>query len=206
MGIILDIIILCILGLSIFLGYRKGLISVIFNLCALFLAIILTWILYTPISNLIIENTQLDEKIEATIIEKGVVESDGSNLKNGEKNEYLEEFIKKAINEKKNEAVKNTAGILAEKTVSIIVAVGLFIILRIGLIFIKFIANGIAELPLIKQFNKAGGILYGILRGIIIICAIFTICFILISVNNAETISQAIETSIISKFIFNIMF
>ena len=52
MGIVLDIILLAILVLSLFFGYKKGLISV-FNLCAFLVAIIITWILYTPVTNLI---------------------------------------------------------------------------------------------------------------------------------------------------------
>ena len=59
MGIVLDVIILSVLALSLILGYRKGLIGVAFNLCAFLVALIITWILYTPITNLVINNTQI---------------------------------------------------------------------------------------------------------------------------------------------------
>ena len=71
MGIILDIILIFIMALSIILGYKKGLVKVAVKLCAFLIAVIITLVFYKPVSNLIIENTQLDEKIEGVIIENG---------------------------------------------------------------------------------------------------------------------------------------
>ena len=214
MGIVLDIVVVVLFLVSAFLGYKKGLINVIFNLCAFIIAFILTWILYTPVSNLIINNTQLDENIKSTIIEKGVVEEneennqEKSNKKEKSKdesnvNKYVENYVSKAANEAKNEIVKSTADIVAEKTVAIIVAIGLFIVIRLILILLRFVANGIAELPLIKQCNEVGGLAYGIIRGLFVIYLLFAICFIVMSVNNIEAVSNVIDGSFISKFIYN---
>ena len=70
MGIILDIVLLAIFALSVFVGYKKGLIGVVFNLCAFLVSLVLTWILFTPVSNMIIKNTQIDDNIKNVIIEK----------------------------------------------------------------------------------------------------------------------------------------
>ena len=74
MGIVIDIIIIAILFLSIFLGYKKGLIKLVFNLCAFLIALIVTFILYRPISAIVINNTDFDENIKQTILEKGITE------------------------------------------------------------------------------------------------------------------------------------
>ncbi len=204
MGIFLDIIVLVILALSIFLGYKKGLINVIFNLCAFVIAIVVTWILYTPVSNLVIENTQLDENIKNTIIEKGVTSEEGEITEEETGiGKFVKEYVSKTSNNAKNEVVKNSANIIAEKTVAIIVAIALFIVVRIALFLLKFIANGLAELPIVKQFNEAGGILYGTIRGVFVIYVLFAICFIVMSVNNIEAVSNTIESSVISEFIYN---
>ena len=203
MGIFLDIIVLVILALSIFLGYKKGLINVIFNLCAFVIAIVVTWILYTPVSNLVIENTQLDENIKNTIIEKGVTSEEGEITEEETGiGKFVKEYVSKTSNNAKNEVVKNSANIIAEKTVAIIVAIALFIVVRIALFLLKFIANGLAELPIVKQFNEAGGILYGTIRGVFVIYVLFAICFIVMSVNNIEAVSNTIESSVISEFIY----
>ena len=69
MGLIIDIVIIAILALCIIMGYKKGLINVIFNIFAFLLAIIITLVLYKPVSDIIIKNTDIQEKIETEIIE-----------------------------------------------------------------------------------------------------------------------------------------
>ena len=106
MGIILDIVIIAIFLLSVFLGYKRGLINVIFNLCAFILAIVVTWILYTPVTNFVVNNTQLDESIKSVIIEKGVVPED--TTKDEEKDEvskYIDQYVSKTVNSTRNEAL-----------------------------------------------------------------------------------------------------
>ena len=151
MGIILDVIILSVLALSLILGYRKGLIGVAFNLCAFLVALIITWILYTPITNLVINNTQIDEGIRNSKTEEN----------NNVINQYIQKYVTEPATNTANNVVEETAKVVSEKVVAIGVAIGLFIVVRIGLILLKFVAEAIAKLPVIKQFNKAGGLIYG---------------------------------------------
>ena len=85
MGILIDIILILILVLNIVLGYKRGLINVIFSICAFFIAIILTLILFKPISNLIINNTEIDNKIREVIIHNNS-NKDDANIAEKEKN------------------------------------------------------------------------------------------------------------------------
>ena len=66
-GIILDIILVAIIALNVFICYKKGLVKLAVGLIAFFVAIIVAMALCKPVSNLIAEKTQLDEKIEETI-------------------------------------------------------------------------------------------------------------------------------------------
>lgn len=200
MGIFIDIVIVAILLLSIIMGYKKGLVNVIFNLCAFLVAIIITVILYKPIAGIVINNTQIDENIEQTIIEKGTSEKEENT--DGSLDEYIEKYVQDAAVDAKNEAVQIAAKAIAVNVVNIITAILLFIIVRIALIFVKFLVEALAEIPIIKQFNKAGGILYGALRGLIIIYVLLAILFFIVSVNNNIEISSAIDSSIITKYLY----
>lgn len=204
MGIILDIVLLAIFALSVFVGYKKGLIGVVFNLCAFLVSLILTWILFTPVSNMIIKNTQIDDNIKNVIIEKGVivVESNDKENEDNQINKYIQEYVSKPIKNTANNAVEETATIISQKVVAIGVAIGLFIVIRIVLIFLKFIAEGIANLPIIKQCNKAGGTLYGVIRGLFIVYIVLAILFFIMSINNAGVIADTINSSIISKYLY----
>ena len=204
MGIILDIVLLAIFALSVFVGYKKGLIGVVFNLCAFLVSLVLTWILFTPVSNMIIKNTQIDDNIKNVIIEKGVIVVENNDKENEDNqiNKYIQEYVSKPIKNTANNAVEETATIISKKVVAIGVAIGLFIVIRIVLIFLKFIAEGIANLPIIKQCNKAGGTLYGVIRGLFIVYIVLAILFFIMSINNAGVIADTINSSIISKYLY----
>lgn len=197
MGIFLDITLVIILGLSIFFGYKKGLIKVAFNLCAFILSIIITFFLYTPITNWVIKNTEFDENIKEMIIEK----SGGKD--HHTENDHIQKFVSEYINETKENALNDMAVIISEKAIAIAVAIILFIAIRLLLILLSFLVSGIANLPIIKQFNTLGGVVYGALIGVFIIYLILAIMFFVVFVNNNGTIAKVIETSTISKILYN---
>ena len=95
MGLLMDIVLVAILVLNVIIGYKKGLINVIFNICAFLLAIVITIILYKPVSNLIIKNTGIDKKIENIIIENFSADTtDSGETKYVGVIDYLEKYAK----------------------------------------------------------------------------------------------------------------
>ena len=203
MGIILDVIIVAIVVLNIFICYKKGLVKLAVGLIAVLAAIILALILYKPVSNIIIKNTDIDEKIENAIINNFSADTNG----NGEVRyvgilDYLEKYVDDAINKTQNEIVYETAGTMAIKIVNTAVLLGIFLIVRIVLQLLTFVSDIITSLPIIKQFNEVGGVLYGIARAILIIYVILAILFFVIFATENATISNAIADSFITKFLY----
>ena len=203
MGIILDIILVAIVALNIFICYKKGLVKLAVGLIAVLAAIILALILYKPVSNIIIKNTDIDEKIENAIINNFSADTNG----NGEVRyvgilDYLEKYVDDAINKTQNEIVYETAGTMAIKIVNTAVLLGIFLIVRIVLQLLTFVSDIITSLPIIKQFNEVGGVLYGIAKAILIIYVILAILFFVIFATENATISNAIADSFITKFLY----
>ena len=140
MGIILDVVIISIMALSIFLGYRKGLVKIAVKLCAFLIAKIVSIVFYKPVSNIIINNTQLDEKIESVIIENGSIKIEEDEIRKDEQGEqqtnesFLENvqgYVDETITETQNELVRKAAKEISGRLINIIVIVGLFIITRL---------------------------------------------------------------------------
>ena len=203
MGSILDVIIVAIVVLNIFICYKKGLVKLAVGLIAVLAAIILALILYKPVSNIIIKNTDIDEKIENAIINNFSADTNG----NGEVRyvgilDYLEKYVDDAINKTQNEIVYETAGTMAIKIVNTAVLLGIFLIVRIVLQLLTFVSDIITSLPIIKQFNEVGGVLYGIVKAILIIYVILAILFFVIFATENATISNAIADSFITKFLY----
>ena len=205
MGIVADVILCSIVILNVFIGYKKGLIKVAFNIFAFFIAIIATLILFKPISNLIINNTQIDDKIKETIVTKASrnQEQNESKKNKGFVQEYIENEIKNKAEEVKNTTIEAIAGTISIRAVEILTWILLFIVIRIALILLKFLSETISEIPIIKQFNEIGGIIYGIIKSAVIIIFVLTIIFIISSINGNGKVNDAIEESYVTKFLYN---
>lgn len=203
MGIILDIILISLLALSIFLGYKKGLVKVAVKLCAFLIAVIVSLIFYKPVSNIIINNTDLNEKIENIIIEnctKKLEESNNEEQKNILEN--MQEYVNTSITQTQNEIVKNAAKEISVRLIHILAILGLFIITRLALILLVIVSDVITNIPIIKQFNEIGGIIYGIIRGLVIIYISLAVLFLIVSVTTNNNILSILNSSIITKFMY----
>lgn len=184
MGILIDIILIAIIILSAFLGYKKGLIKLGTKIFAGIIAIIVTIIIYKPMANIIINNTEFDEKIQSTIIENTEV---SNNIENGVVNEILQREVENISN----------------GVVYLIIGVLLFIFIKIILNVLVSFIDIVAKLPILKQFNEIGGIAYGLIRGGLIICIFIIIIGITAKINPKNKINQYINDSYLTKIIYN---
>lgn len=191
MGIIIDIIIVAIIALSTFLGYKIGLVKLGAGLFAGILAIVLTLVIYKPVAGLIIDKTQLDEKIENVIVEN----TQKAISNNTNSNNIITEHIS-------NELLPSTSGKLSIKIVYIITSIVIFIssglIIRIIVSFLDLVA----KLPLLKQFNAIGGIAYGFVRGIIITGICIFLMGVFVNMNPESSLNKGMENSYITKTIY----
>ena len=154
---------------------------------------------------MVINNTQIDDKIKEAIIITASrnQEQKESNENNGFIQEYIENEIKSKAEEVKNSAIESIAGAISIRVIEILTWIILFIVIRIALILLKFLSETISEIPIIKQFNEIGGIVYGIIKSAVIIIFILTIIFIISSIYGNGKINDAIEESYVTKFLYN---
>ncbi len=190
--LILDIGILLFVGLSTFIGYKLGLIKVAFGIVSFIIAILISLLLYRPISNAITNHTQIPEKIQTQI-----------ELRLSSENKESTNFIDHYYTNAKNASAK----IIAQNITSTIINIGsaliIFLLLRIILLFLRFSTDLIAKLPLIKQCNHIGGFLYGIVAGFLIVYLFFTIISIISPLIDLSAFLKLINSSIIGNIMYN---
>lgn len=171
MSIIIDLIIVGIIALCVIVGYAKGLTGALIKIVSFVLSLVIAFILYMPISNYIINNTQIDNMIENTIRES-ILKNDDQTQKEENMPTAITDYINQRVEDASNSVKENVVNSTAKDVSQTIVRAGtwimLFIIARIALIVLKFITALIAKLPVIKQFDKLGGIIYGLLEGLVI--------------------------------------
>lgn len=196
MGIVLDAIIIGVISLCTYIGYKRGLIKVVVSFLAFFIAIILTLLLYKPVANQIIEKTSIDENIEKSISSK-IEDIDYEN-----EDDNLAEFIKSTIDDYKEKSTEYIAESLTVTIIEGITFIGLYIVIRIVLFVLSFIFDFIASLPIIEQFDKTGGFIYGILLGIFVAYIFFAILYFSIPLLENADILEYVNQSHIGKFFY----
>ena len=201
MGIVIDIILVLIVALSAFLGYKKGLVELGAKLFAGIIAIVITLIIYKPVGNIVIKNTSIDEKIENTILEKTTnVIDENSKISD---NKYIQDASDNAVSQVKEEVLPEQARNIAVNIVYVATALILFIVSKIVLSIVISLANAVASLPILKQFNEVGGLLYGLVRGAIISLVLILVIGTIAKLNPNGSLSKNVESTYLLKEVYS---
>ena len=205
MTIIVDLIILAIIVLCVIVGYIKGLTGALIKILSFVLSIVIAFILFIPISNLIINNTQIDENIAQSIREMIIGNNNDTQIEENMPStitDYIGQKVDEASDSAKETVVDSTAREVSLTIVKAGTWIALFIVARILLILLRFITSLIAKLPIIKQFDKVGGVIYGLLEGLIIVYVVLAIISFASPMMSGD-IANAIDNSTIGSMMYN---
>lgn len=202
MGIIVDLIIIAVVLLFIFLGYKKGLTGSLIKLLSFIIAIVVAFVLYKPVANAVIENTVIDDNIRTTLSATLCVE---------DKTENTEENVPSTIMDNINKEIENAtdevkANVIDNTTITIVnigSGIVIFLAVRVILVLISLFAKILTDLPVIKQVDKLGGLAYGAIEGIVIVYAVLAVISLtsVIWANNA--VVTAIAKSSLGEMLYN---
>ena len=202
MGIIVDLIIIAVVLLFIFLGYKKGLTGSLIKLLSFIIAIVVAFVLYKPVANAVVENTVIDDNIRTTL---------SATLGVEDKTENTEENVPSTIMNNINKEIENAtdevkANVIDHTTITIVnigSGIVIFLAVRVILVLISLFAKILTDLPVIKQVDKLGGLAYGAIEGIVIVYAVLAVISLtsVIWANNA--VVTAIAKSSLGEMLYN---
>lgn len=210
--LIIDLIVLAVVIIFTIIGYKRGLVKIAFGLCTFVLALVITLILYKPISSLVIANTEIDDNIEKAITNKilpeGVSETDLINfdaLENSEVYSHLleNELYASIIKSSEEVSIQHISKTLSTKIIEAVVMLAIYIIAKIVLRFVTALADLVAKLPLLNTFNSLGGIIVGFLQGCLIILVIFAIVSLMSPMLDPSVVNTINESSVCSTIYNN---
>lgn len=214
MGFIVDIVILLIIGLCTFLGYKNGLAKSLLKLCTSIIALVVALMLYKPLVNFVVDHTTIDENIQLSlerILKNGIEENGNENEQLVKEDsgmpkpvvEYLNKNFKSTVEEKKDEAVTSVARGAALLIVNIACVIVLYLAIKVLLKILTIITDIVTKIPLIKQFNEIGGFIFGLLQGVLVVLIIMTLISIFAPLTGSYTLPNMILESKIGSFIYN---
>lgn len=197
MWIIFDVAVIIIITACTFIGYKQGLVKSAIKILSFFIAIIAALSLYKPVSGIIINNTPIDDDIKKAIIEKITPEGVNPNQEVEIKDNFTLKILDGATN-----SIEQIAEAFTVKLIEIITILLIYIIAKILLKFVTTLTDLITKLPLLKEINQLGGLIYGIIKGIVLVYTILAVIY-LASPLLDETISNKINETIITKILYN---
>lgn len=213
MSILVDLILVAIIAVCAILGYCRGLTKALLKIVSFVLAIVIAFVLFKPISLLIINHTKIDDNIQSAIEEKmvGFVDNTSGNVEEAMKENssmpaVMTQYIQEAVAENKGngeEAARQAAKSVADIIINAGTWIFVFILARIILIFAKSLLELIVKLPVIKQMDKIGGVAYGLIEGLVIIYVGFAILSFVSPMFDSAEVLSAINNAAIGGFIYN---
>lgn len=212
LGIIVDVIVLLIIVGNAAMYYKIGLTRVVFNVFSTIIAIILVFLLYKPVTNYIYVHTQMAQNLETTIKEKmegflpGGSSADINELANSEENGLFKIFMGETsgefIQNSANDIEIYVASNITYRIISILVYFALFTMIRIVLCILKDYADFLANLPFICIINSTGGMIYGVVKGFLIVYVLFAILSLMMPMISDTVVIKAIEEAWIGSKMF----
>lgn len=184
-----DIVVIAIVIIAIFMGYKKGFIKTLFGVLSFFIAIAITFTFYKPVMELIKERTGFEEWLygylyEMNLEDKNAEEVSGEQVVLSESGENyinnLPDAIVKMIglDEFKENAKVTVIEKIVEFVVKLLAIVIVYMVSKLILLVLVLVLDSIAKLPVLKQFNELLGLVLGGMLGFIqvyVVCAIITL-------------------------------
>lgn len=185
---ILTIIILAVLALSIFGGYKKGFLKTAFSLVSWIIVLVLCNFATPIVTDMLIEKTDIEVVVQTTVdtkinevINETIETSDLAELEAA-----LPAGLKTALfgeNGSLQEVVTN--GVALDTTALVNGIVGILgfvitvIVLRLAMVVVEAVLNIVAKLPLIGPMDKLLGLACGVGKGIILCWVVLAIVSVL---------------------------
>ena len=190
---ILDIILITLFILMMLYGYKKGCIGIVAKLISLLVAFVLAYILAEVAGNYII-GTSLGETIETSI----------KNTVLGEIKNEDQSTVISIVQEKLNIEAEET---IVEKIIDYVFTgigfVVVFVATRIVLWIAQKILESIFDLPVLKTFNKLGGVIASVALFLIEISILLAVVKSVSTLTFMNSVVNFIESSVITKALYD---
>ncbi|MBQ9766605.1 MAG: CvpA family protein [Lachnospiraceae bacterium] len=185
------VVVLAIIALMGFVGFKKGLIKMVFSLVSTIAALLIA-VIFSPVVSGIMKNSEnvvgfIDEKVTSIVnfSSEEAAEAGESEQEDLISSLPLPESIKQSLLE--NNTAENYVSLKVDEfeeyvcrqiTNVIINAIAFVITLIIAIVALWFVCNALnllAKLPLLRQLNATAGLAAGLAEGILIVWILFVV-------------------------------
>jgi uncharacterized membrane protein required for colicin V production len=228
MAIILDILVLGIIGISVFLSWKKGMIKTLFSLVGGIAAIVLAVSMSAPVAKWVNEEfvsptlkrtvltaingsdvgKEYDEALAAVDVVDKLQEMPPKLRSFLEKLDVDVEALMSSADQTKEDSVaakeklvNSIVDPISETASKAIALVGLFIVFFVALFVATALLDKVfAVLPFAKTINKSGGVIFGLIRAFLLVFILGAVAYGLAS-GNLLLSAEELEKTLLLKWV-----
>ena len=204
----IDLLILILMILSVYFGYKKGFLKTITGVLSIILSLVIAVSLYQPVEKYIKKTVvyeyvydNVNSQLETPDEETNQISEYGAGKLNLPRN-FLKTMQIKA-NDAKESITDTIADFSADSAVKIISMLLVFFAARLIILGILAIAGLIKKLPLIGWSDRILGVLFGFVRGFLIIYLILAVITVSAHIKSDNFLARAVKQSEIAKIMYN---
>ena len=227
---VMDIIVIAIILISVYFGYKKGFVKSAISLLSFFVAIGLAVTFYKPLAVILTENTTIDdwivesivssnneinseEKLDNMYISGDVMQETSQNCENkiDENSAAITNIFSELpavitqnfnIEEIKNNAKEEIAHQTSELIMNLLSLIIIYVIVKITLLVAMIVLNGIMQIPVLKQLNEILGMAFGAVIGFAQVYISFAVITFVSSICDITVAIEMIKASSFASVLY----
>ncbi len=218
---IMDIILIIVIAIAGFVGYKMGFIKAVISFLSFFVAIALALAFYNPLSVILAENTSIDDWIEEKIMNydpSGDTEIQNEDIaelpataesKEGRAISDILEDLPTVVSNSLNVAdIQNNirheiAKKVSELIMKLLSLIIIYVLVKVTLSIALLVLGGMTKLPVLKQLNEILGMTLGAIIGFLNMYLVFAILTFVSSITNIDFVIDAIKSSMFASVMFD---
>lgn len=202
---VIDILLILVIALSAFIGYKKGFVKVIVKLGTFLIALVLAFLLQSSVAKFIGEDIGFKNTISTTVQNKL---SDYAKSKEDDKKTDIKmlektiDEINSAAEEKKAEVIQKWANNIADFILKGLSFIIIFFTVAIVMGILSLILNTVVKLPVLNTLNGVLGLGSAVILMVFRIMILLTIIYFMSPLEIVEPVINYINTSCITKLLY----
>jgi len=217
----IDLVVLAvILGFGL-IGLASGFVNTVFKIASFFLSIFLAVKFYPAVAEML-KKTSLFSTIKGSILKslfhqnQSLIQGVNGKVEQAAASSVIDNlpipgFLKGILLGRVSDAssvmnMEKIADLISNELsiiiISIISLVLLYILIRVGLAFVRVILKGICKLPVFKQIDKLGGFTLGAIEGLLTVYILLAVLMLFNSSPQFESIFKAMNGSILATYFY----
>lgn len=205
-----------ILAVCVINGVRFGMVRTVFSTFTFIAALILAAV-FSPKLNTTLQESVLykviNERIEETMAGNPALTEENPDQNSAIEGLPLPEFIKDALTENNDESIYSILGVdtfyhyISAYITRLILRVLAFLLVFIAAVIVLkllcAVLDAIAGLPVLHTLNKAGGLFFGLINGMIILWILCSVAALFAGTKAGAVINKQISESVVLSIIYN---